>query len=410
MLPKKTRGDTVSLSLRLNLGDEKSLMGRSPAGGLVAAMLLRGTAHHTRQQIEDEFDRLKANVIVSGDETSLVATLDTVRQHFPDALRLLLEVLRAPSFPETELEELRHTRLAALEAARSDPQTLASLALYRHGNPYPRGHVRYVDNLDEQIAATQAAKLETIKAFHGEFYGASHSELAVVGDFDPKDLQALVAATLSEWKSRTPYARVRDPYHDVPAAELSIEIHDKPNAVYMAREPLPVTDGDADHPALLLGNYILGGSGASRLLNRVRQKEGLSYSVGSSITWDSFDRNSNFSLYAIYAPQNRARVASAMTDEVNRLLRQGVTAEEVKRAKEAIGQERRLALTYDPALAAILALDLRLGRTMRHTEAVDRALAALTPDQVTQALRKYVHLEGMPRVFAGEFATRASTQ
>src|SRR5207244_6204991 len=112
MLPKKTRGETVSLSLRLNLGDEKSLMGRSPAGGLVAAMLLRGTAHHTRQQIEDEFDRLTANGIVSADETSLVATLDTVRQHFPDALRLLLEVLRAPSFPETELEELRHTRLA----------------------------------------------------------------------------------------------------------------------------------------------------------------------------------------------------------------------------------------------------------------------------------------------------------
>ena len=89
---------------------------------------------------------------------------------------------------------------------------------------YQKLKTNYVDNLDEQIAATQAAKLETIKAFHGEFYGASHSELAVVGDFDPKDLQALVAATLSEWQSRTPYARVRDPYHDVPPAELSQQV------------------------------------------------------------------------------------------------------------------------------------------------------------------------------------------
>jgi zinc protease len=404
VMPKKTRGHTLSVSLRLNFGDEQSLLGRSPAGLFAASMLMRGTKRHARQELEDEFDRLKTTVSVSGDETGLVVAMDTVREHFPEAFALLAEILKEPAFPAAEFDEIRRSRLAALESGRSDPQTLASTMLYRHGNPFPPGHVRYVETLDEQIAATREANLENVKRFYLDFYGASYAQLGVVGDVDPSDVQRLGEREFGLWKNPKPYERVPNPYRDIAPQRFTIDIEDRANAVYMARVPIPMREDSRDYPALLLANYILGGSTDSRLFNRIRQKEGLSYSVGSSFTPDAYEPNSNFSVYAIYAPQSRKRLDRAFAEELSRIVQEGVTPEEVENAKAAIALERRLALTQDAPLAATLARDLRLGRTMAFIQQVDQALAALTAADVNAALKKYLHPDAMSAVFAGEFS------
>ena len=104
LLPKKTRGATVVADLTLRFGDEKSLMNRSTAGQLAGAMLMRGTTKRTRQQIQDEFDRLKARVRVGGAATNVNASIETNRENLPAVLRLVNEVLREPSFPAEEFE------------------------------------------------------------------------------------------------------------------------------------------------------------------------------------------------------------------------------------------------------------------------------------------------------------------
>ena len=139
LLPKKTRGATVVADLTLRFGDEKSLMNRSTAGQLAGAMLMRGTTKRTRQQIQDEFDRLKARVRVGGAATNVNASIETNRENLPAVLRLVNEVLREPSFPAEEFELLRQQRLASLEEQRSDPIALASVAFQRHMSPQEEG-------------------------------------------------------------------------------------------------------------------------------------------------------------------------------------------------------------------------------------------------------------------------------
>src|SRR5206468_541580 len=120
------------------------------------------------------------------------------------------------------------------------------------------------------------------------------------------------------------------------AADIRIETPDKANATLIGEASIPLNDLSADYPALLLANYIVGDSSNSRLWNRVRQKEGLSYSVGEFLQTSSFEDNSTLGVYAIFAPQNLARVQSSLRDELARVLKEGFNDAEVQEAKRGL--------------------------------------------------------------------------
>ncbi len=163
--------------------------------------------------------------------------------------------------------------------------------------------------------------MDDVKRCYADFYGASDSQLAVVGDFDPEQIARLAQDLFGDWKSPRPYARIPLRIAEVAPVDDVINTPDKANAVLRAGMLLRVRDDNPDYPALLLGNYLLGGSSDSRLMRRIREKEGLSYSVGSFLSADSFFERGSFGLFAIYAPQNRARVEAALTEELRKALR-----------------------------------------------------------------------------------------
>ena len=212
LLPKKTRGETVQVQIRLHQGDEASLKGTSPRGELAASMLTLGTKKRDRQAFEDTLDRLRAKLAIGGGETETSAKGQTVRAHLPDLLRLTAEALREPAFPATEFEKLKRERLTALEEQKTDPQAIAERALARWDNPYPKGDVRYVPTYDEELAEIKGAKLDDVKRFYSRFVGGANAELAIVGDFDPVAVKALVTELFGAWKSPSPFARVPNPY------------------------------------------------------------------------------------------------------------------------------------------------------------------------------------------------------
>src|SRR3989442_2419560 len=171
-------------------------------------MLMRGTTEHTRQQLQDELDRLKARLNVFGGATGVTVTIETVKENLPKVLELAAEVLRQPAFPAVEFESLRQRQIAAVENQKSEPNAIASQAYARHMNPYPKGDVRYVPTFDEQIEELRSVTVDQLKKFHADFYGASNGEAAVVGDFDAEDVQKTVSTQLGSWKSSRPYAQV----------------------------------------------------------------------------------------------------------------------------------------------------------------------------------------------------------
>jgi zinc protease len=404
LLPKTTRGGTVQVAARLHYGDVASVAGKEGEARLTAGMLMRGTTSHSRQEIEDTLDKLRASLNVDGGQTSVAARGQTVRANLAPTLDLLAEVLQRPAFPATELDTLKRAYVTGIEEQRTDPRALAQRTLSRYDNPYPRGDDRYTPTFDEEIADLRAPGVDSLKAFHQKFYGASAGEIAIVGDFDPAEVKTQLEKLFGGWKSPTPFTRVPQPLVVKKPTAIPIETPDKANAYLTGQTSFAMGDRDPEYPAMSVANYIFGGSTNSRLWNRVRQKEGLSYGINTSLRASSFEQSGGLVMAAIFAPENLDKLRTSVSEEMQRVVRDGFTADEVAQGKQALLQERRLARSQDAGLAAGLVEQSYVGRSFAYSGEVDKAIEALTPEQVTAAFRRYVKDNGFVFVFAGDFA------
>jgi len=399
LLPKKTRGGNVYATLTLYWGNEKSKSDRGAACSLAGGMLMRGSLKHTRAELRDAFDKLKANVGIGLQG----ASIDVRRAQLDGTLRLVAEVLREPAFPATEFEELRRAALSGVEQQRGDPAAIAGERLARHLNPYPRGHWLHTESVDERVDELKAAKLDDVRRCYTDMVGATGAQFVAVGDFDPDALSKLVEELFGGWKNPAPYTRIPSLYFERAPLEQTVATPDKANAVLRAAVNLPLRDDNPDFPALIIGNYLIGGTSSARLPARVREKEGLSYSTYSYLSAGQLDAAGVFGVSSVYAPQNRERVENAIREELARALDRGFTDAEVESAKRGYLETRLLQRSRDNGIAGRLSNYLYLDRTFAWDIDFEKRLAALTPAQILDALRRHVDVKKLSVFKAGDF-------
>jgi zinc protease len=403
LLPKATRGDVVNAQLTLRLGDEASLKGQSTAGEMMAAMLDKGTTQMTRQQIQDRMTALKAEVQIGGSAEDLTVNVMTTRENLPATIELVGQLLRQPTFPPEALEEVRRQVMTGVEQSRKEPEAIVQEALDRHGNPYPKGDVRYARSFDETLTEVKAVNVDQLKAFHKRFVGVGNAQFAAVGSMDLPAVRAALDKAFAGWAPATGFRHVPRPLVAVPSARLAFEAPDKQNATMEVRLSLPIKELDPDQAALMVANFAFGSGGNSRLWKRVREAEGLSYHVGSTLDWNAEDANTGWQVTAIFAPQNRAKVEASFKDESDRLLKTGFAQPEIEQAKAALLNYRRLARAQDANLAGALVRNDYLGRRFTVSQQVDEAIAAVTAEQATAAWRKYIDPKRFVGGLAGDF-------
>ena len=403
MLPRKTRGARVVVQMALHWGNKASTMDRGAACSAAGAMLMRGSAHHSRAQINDLLDKLSTRMNVSMDALDI----DTTRANLPEVLRLAAELLREPAFAEDEFSQLKQQTLSALASRRSDPVNRSGIALSRHLRPYPANDPRYTPTADESEARWRDLKLVDVQRCYQNNLGATDADIAVVGDFDSDALQAQLVDLLGPWHSPVVYERPPAQRFDPGSERSLIETPDKANASWRAGLELHVRDDAADYPALSLVNYMLGGYPGSRLWARVREKEGLSYDVRSILMAGTHDPVGQFLLSAIHAPQNRDRVEQAILEELNHALKDGFSDTEVASARRSLLEFRRLGRTQDAAIAARWLSLLDMKRDFTWDQAIDDKLATVDAAQASAALRKYIAPTTLSMIGAGDFARAA---
>ncbi|MGD1072511.1 MAG: pitrilysin family protein [Bryobacteraceae bacterium] len=414
LLPKTNRTNAASASLDLRFGDEKSLAGRNAVAELTGAILMRGTKTKNRQQLQEAMDKLDARVMVGGGGRGgggrgLGSVNASIQQapaaNFIPSLRLAAEILREPAFPEAEFDQIKAQQIAAIERSRTEPDTLARLALQRALSPFPPTDARYVRTLEEQIADLKKVTLDDVKKFYAQFYGASHADLVVVGQFDPAAVRSAAQELFGSWNSASPWARIGSKYLPTTPINLKIETPDKQNAEFEAGLRIHMSDTDPDYAAMVLADYMFGGTMSSRLPNRVRNKEGLSYGVGSGFTAASDGDAAAFSAVAICNPRNTPKVEASFKDELAKTLANGFTAQEVAEAQKAVHDERVVGRSQDQALLGLILTRANFDRTLAWDEQMDAKLAALTVDQVNAAFRRHVNPAAFLIVKAGDFKT-----
>jgi zinc protease len=410
LLPKKTRGGTVVATLTAHFGSLESLRGRVTAGQMTGRLLMRGTKQHNREQLQDEFDKLKASVGVSGSAAGASASINTVRAGLIGSLRLVAEILKTPSFPESDFEQIRQQSIAGLEASRSEPDTIAGLARSRFVNRYSPDDPRAVLTIDESIAELRKVNIDDVKKFYTDYYGASNVELAVVGDFDPAEVRTVTEELLGSWKSPKPYAVIKRDWQKLSVVNEMFEAPDKTNSYFTGVTTLAMDQQDPDYPLLFLANVILGGDSKSRVWKRIRETEGLSYGVNTGFSAGAQEKFAQFSVGAIANPENIPKVEAAFKDELAKVLKDGYKDDEVSIAKAAYLQDAQINRSQDGSLAGLLARQAELGRTMQREIDLEKKIADATAAQLTAVLRKWIDPSTISYFKAGDFKKAGVTK
>jgi zinc protease len=422
LLPKKTRGAEVQLSLTLRYGNEQDLKGLQQAAAVLPDLMLRGTKKLNYQQLRDELDRLEASLTAGsggrggpvgpGVPGEITFSIQAKRDTLPAVIGILQQVLREPTLPADEFEVLKREQLASLEQMKTEPSVLAMLLLGRQLAPYSKDNVRYVPTVEEMIERTRAVTHEQVASVYRDFLGAGAGELSIVGDFEAEACLPILKDALSGWTAAKRYERIAMSVPEgLSASQHKVVTPDKANATYAAGTLIPLRDDDPDYAALAIANHILGGAPlSSRLGERVRQRDGLSYSVGSGLGVSSLDKRATLRFYAICNPQNIDRVKAAIQEEIERLLKDGVNPKELDEAKQGYVQAQKVRRTNDRALAGTLADLSHAGRTMEFYDELEKRIANLTADQVLAAAKKHIDPKDLVIVTAGDFAAEKASE
>lgn len=400
MLPKASSGNRVRGVMKLRFGDERSLFAKRQIADLTASMLLRGSATLSYQQWVDRLNGMGAGIAVAQADDHVLVQFEASRATLPAVLESVSEMLRKPVFPDNELQILRQQRDIQLKQQRTVLSAVASEALVQHTNPYPPGDIRRPSSIDEALSGNAGVTRQDLVAFHAGFYGADHGELVIIGDFDPRLARQTLERTLGNWTSRAAYQRPPRPFHAPQPGVFHVSVPDKAHGQYLALLRLPLKDDSREALAITVANRLLGGAALSgRLIDRLRHQEGLSYTASTSVNFSIWEHSGNLIIAATYPPAQREHVRAVVHEELTRLVRDGVTADEVRHAQASLLQQSRQNRRQDEGLMGRLLLLARMGKTSQAMAEREASLASLTVDEVNLAIRQHLDPARLVQVF-----------
>ncbi len=318
----------VAFRLILKSGSASDPAGRGGTADLTAGLLRKGTKTRSATRIAEEIDFVGGRLGAGSGLDATYATCQVLTKHFDVGLDLLSDIILNPTFKEDEIERLRKQTLSAIAEGKQDPSSVADekFSQFLFGD-HPYG--RPSEGTEESVPAITR---EDILDFHRTYYVPNNAILAVVGDVESKDVLAKVKAKFGRWSS----GDVSQPVVATPppVEGYQILLVDKPDLTqtYVCMGHLGIERKNPDYFPIRVMNYILGGGGfASRLVDEVRSKRGLTYDVGCR-----FDANKLGGAYQINTftrNDSTAAAIAAIIDQIKRIRTEGVTDKELEDTK-----------------------------------------------------------------------------
>ncbi len=407
VLNKPVRGDVVNASIVLRFGDLNSLKAQQWPAQVAGSMLTYGTSKMSRQQIADEFSKLGAQVRFQLGATGGTVSITSKKADFPKTVALVAHVLKDSTFPDKEFDELKATWISGLEGQAKDKSARAASEWSVYGNPYAPDDIRYSAKLDESLQQAKAIKVSDARAFYRQFYGAQNAMFSVIGPVDAKQMQSLVVEHFDQWQSKQAYARVPNPLVNRTATTLKFDTPDKANASIQSYVGVPLQYFDTEAFAFQLATRIFGGGPGSRLWDRLREKEGLTYGASASFSSSFREPNGRLSIGVDINPANISKATTVLGQELSASLEHGFTQQELDKAKVQIQAERERSRSGDGWALGQLGWQLEYDTPWNLALTNDAKYAAVTLQQLNEVWRKYVD----PKKFVtGVFADQAKVK
>jgi zinc protease len=413
----RTKVDGIDLiTYHSNVKDVVIVIGVLPAGDamvesgniaiptLSGMMLDRGTKSLDKFSIAEKLENVGAEISFTVGVQSLEIRAKCLRKDLPLVIDTMAAELRTPALLVGEFNKAKEQLVGDLEASAQDSSALASEAFGRA--VFPQGHPNRPHTLNEYIAAAKAANLEDVKAFQAKYYGPAHMILVVVGDVSDADTQADVAKAFSGWSGGQDYLRSAKPAAAAAASEITVPLADKPSVTVLLGQSSGLRYSDPDSLPLRVGTAILGRGFTGRLMSTVRDKEGLTYSIGASMGDDSIV-DGVWEVSASFAPALLSKGVESTRREIAKWWKDGVTEQELVARKQGVIGGYFVSLSTTLGLAETILTNTQRGFDPNWLDGYPKSVKALTRDQVNAAIKTHINPSAMVLVEAGSVPAAA---
>ena len=378
--------------------------------GLTADMLDKGTQRNDRFAIAERLDSLGAEIHFEASAHSLDFSGKFLRQDAGAVMSLLAEQLREPAFKPEVLETLKRRQSANLLQAIDHPDYRADAQITRL--LYPQQHPNYSPPIDVLLEDLKHTTIQDIQTFHSDYYGSQSMRLVFAGDIDFEQLTAAVESAFEGWSGGVDYPSDHAAALDNQPQDKRIYITDKTSVAVRYAQNTGLQRTDDDYIPFMVGNYILGGSFNSRLMQEVRKKQGLTYSIRSGHSGDLLTPG-NWSLHASFSPTLLEQGLAATEAVFNEWYEQGTTTNEVQKAIDTLSGSYLVRLSTTGSVAGQVHSFLQRGHPPEYIDQYPQYLQAVAAEQVNTAIKAYLSPTQHARVIAGSLdqpATSAHSQ
>jgi zinc protease len=408
VMTRQSKDDRVQGTLRLRWGTLESVSGSSVMATMIAPLLNDGlvASGNSRamnaSQIKAYLQQLDANISFSSSAGFLNANLEFPAQNTAAVIAFMSEMLRRPAFEQVAFERNQRVMISSVLPLKSNPNSLAGNLLERnHRAHYKVGDPREVRLLGDTERQIREATAQQVATYWKRFGSAQQGEFVLAGPLELAPVQAQLQALWADWASSEPY-KSWNGEHAAPIGEVfaKLQVAEKSNATYTARIAFPFDQRHPDFAPLLAGVEIMSRLG---LFERIREKEGISYGVSSSLDAPWFGNSGSININASLAPQNLDRLRTAVREVLEQTREKGYSFVEVGFAKSAILARRKDRLTQPANAIDTLAFNLREDRAFDANKEFDERYEKLDSASVNAALKKYLDVSLLREVAAGTF-------
>lgn len=387
-IQRKTQGDKVWLALENDYGNPDQLKNRKVSCDAASSLIGYGGNGLSRDAISSSMEKLQAvwQVNLAG------IYLEVPRKNFAEAFNILISSWANPLLPIIEFERYKASRIAALEAAVTDPIRVSENEVRLRFDNYPEGHLGKPKAFPELIQEIKNLAYKDVLQCVHDFVNVSHVRMGVVGNINSEVIkEAWIKAGLVD-SALSSYERVSTPAapDKVDVTQIKVSMAGKTNARVTGTTVVPINLKSVDFPALQLAVYALGGNSSSLIWQQLREIEGLAYSSGMQMTSSAFDDRSTIQIFATSSSSNADNALGSLKSVLLKVLDEGFTSDQIEKAKSAWIQKRKATLGDESGFASILVNSLHDGQDFEAIEALDQKIKAVDYRLASAILKKYV--------------------
>ncbi len=390
--------EVVTIRGSLAAGDSLSPDTNPAIADLAGGMLDKGTTTHDKFAISQMIGDVGANISFHTSESTLDINGRCLRKDLPLVLSLIAEQLRSPAFSPEEFAKLKKQIAGMMQRQMEDTDFRSNDAFVR--SVYPIGHPNHSPAVPEFLAGVQKATLDEVKAFHKKYYGPVTLRLVLVGDIDPAIAQSEITKGFAGWTGgEVPPHPAKAGGVDAPR-DQTVFMADKTNVSVTWGQATGLRYGDPDALALRIGTAVLGYGFTGRLMANVRDKEGLTYGIYSTVANDTFV-DGDWRIGANFAPQLLEKGIESTKRQLTSWYKDGVTDAELAQRKTERAGSYKVGLSTTGGMAGTILTTLNRDLDLTFIDEYPARVNALTKEQVNGAIKKHLDPEKMVLVKAG---------